>query len=104
MMGSLLITLIADDKRGNDIILEIIASLLAVAGVDLPGECIGMNTAVHKEPEIVPVGRIDCLVLNGHIKAEEAAAGRVIVGVGQEGCVVGGRYPGRRRPEGRRLS
>ena len=64
IINSRLITLVADDECRNGVILQTIASLKAVARLDLPGECIGMNASVHKEPDIAPLGRNNRLVVD----------------------------------------
>jgi len=78
-MNLRLIALVADDDYWNGVITEIIIDLQLAVWQDFPSKSIGMNTAVHEEPLVVPVTFIERLVVHWQVEAEGAPITFVIV-------------------------
>lgn len=61
MRDSRLVTIVADDECWNAVIYGSLGGVKSFVRLDLPGECIRVNTAVHEEPSLVPFGWHDGL-------------------------------------------
>lgn len=55
--GDGLVALVADDECWNAVIHGSLAGVKPFVRLDLPGECIRVNTAVHEEPRLLPFRR-----------------------------------------------
>lgn len=96
MRDSRLVALVADDECGNAVIQGSLAGVESFVRLDLPGECVWMNAAVHQEPRLLPLGRHNGLGVDGHVEAEETAVGKTISGVRPQRGVLWEGDPARR--------